>query len=521
PQYGTPSTGWGAQYGGISSRSQCDAFPEKLKAGCYWRFDWFQNADNPSVSFQSVACPLAITNKSGCVRADDKPTGDGSVPTVSGGAPPATSTGPGTTTPSSGTGNGGTVAKYAQCGGNGWTGGTGIPRGSGRSLKTPTANNKPCPNIDFSCPTNTSLRESCIAPTTRCTSESFSQISLRFSVEALYINSSIFTTRHTVIDSQIDLPSSWVTVMCRATRFHITISHKDIQSTRFATQYSKMVSSAIDDDGAEAHDELCEWMIDPCLSYFRESTSNVQKEITFGDFYYPETHHLKLLVSGSELSPKATRVSGTMNAFYLMIPSSDLPPSPEIPRLKASHLRIISDPKWDDYMSEIPQKAIIADGSTKFFKPADDKKQILREVNMHMRIRRARLQDLRIAKLHGIVVSDDGEMTIGLLLDLIPIPSTGDSLYSYRNSALAREYHERWKQQITDTVEQLHSHGLVWGDVHPGNIVIDTSFDAWVVDFGGGSIVEFVPRKMAGMKEGDWCGVGKVFNEWILENNDN
>ncbi|ELR03609.1 hypothetical protein GMDG_06259 [Pseudogymnoascus destructans 20631-21] len=49
PQYSTPSTSWGAQYGGISSRSQCDAFPAALKAGCYWRFDWFQNADNPSV----------------------------------------------------------------------------------------------------------------------------------------------------------------------------------------------------------------------------------------------------------------------------------------------------------------------------------------------------------------------------------------------------------------------------------------------------------------------------------------
>ncbi|OBT54179.1 hypothetical protein VE04_05859 [Pseudogymnoascus sp. 24MN13] len=83
PQYGTPSTGRVAQDAGISSRSQCDAFPAALKAGCYWRFDWFQNADNPSVSFKSVACPLAITNKSGCVRSDDTPTGDGTVPTAS------------------------------------------------------------------------------------------------------------------------------------------------------------------------------------------------------------------------------------------------------------------------------------------------------------------------------------------------------------------------------------------------------------------------------------------------------
>lgn len=67
-EFGAPSQGWGAQYGGISSRSQCDSFPAKLKAGCYWRFDWFKNADNPSVSFKEVTCPSALTDKTGCKR---------------------------------------------------------------------------------------------------------------------------------------------------------------------------------------------------------------------------------------------------------------------------------------------------------------------------------------------------------------------------------------------------------------------------------------------------------------------
>lgn len=73
-QYGAPPNGWGAQYGGISSRSACDSFPEKLKAGCYWRFDWFKNADNPDVSFKEVTCPSALTNKSRCVRNGQTPT---------------------------------------------------------------------------------------------------------------------------------------------------------------------------------------------------------------------------------------------------------------------------------------------------------------------------------------------------------------------------------------------------------------------------------------------------------------
>jgi hypothetical protein len=45
-QYGRDDV-WGADYGGVSHRDDCDALPAPLQAGCYWRFDWFRNADNP------------------------------------------------------------------------------------------------------------------------------------------------------------------------------------------------------------------------------------------------------------------------------------------------------------------------------------------------------------------------------------------------------------------------------------------------------------------------------------------
>lgn len=41
-EWGAPSSGWGAQYGGISAASSCAGFPAALQAGCQWRFDWFQ-----------------------------------------------------------------------------------------------------------------------------------------------------------------------------------------------------------------------------------------------------------------------------------------------------------------------------------------------------------------------------------------------------------------------------------------------------------------------------------------------
>jgi hypothetical protein len=147
-EWGTPATGWGAQYGGISTRSQCDDFPAALQPGCYWRFDWFEDADNPTVTFEQVECPAALTAKSGCVRAndsiDESPTGPAVEATYTSGAAASSSTripgktttvgGSGGTTTTSTSGSGststGTVAKYGQCGGIGHTGPTTCAAGS-------------------------------------------------------------------------------------------------------------------------------------------------------------------------------------------------------------------------------------------------------------------------------------------------------------------------------------------------------------------------------------------------------
>lgn len=65
-QWGAPSDGWGQRYGGVSSRDQCNQLPSQLRQGCYWRFDWFKNAQNPNVNFKLVSCPSQLTSISGC-----------------------------------------------------------------------------------------------------------------------------------------------------------------------------------------------------------------------------------------------------------------------------------------------------------------------------------------------------------------------------------------------------------------------------------------------------------------------
>jgi hypothetical protein len=76
------STQWGssdlgAQYGGFLAgcngstscvQQKCQSvFAGKpdLQAGCDWFLNWFNAADNPNLVFKQIACPAAITQKSG------------------------------------------------------------------------------------------------------------------------------------------------------------------------------------------------------------------------------------------------------------------------------------------------------------------------------------------------------------------------------------------------------------------------------------------------------------------------
>jgi hypothetical protein len=161
--------------------------------------------------------------------------------------------------------------------------------------------------------------------------------------------------------------------MCRASRFQITVSRKDLRGSCFELEYSQLVAK-VDDMNSGADDDyevLCNWMVEPCFSYFRECTTDIPKNITFEEFYYPPTYHLKLIVSKSSLYAKATRDRHSINTFALMIPSPDLSQYPLVFRSNASDIRIVPEvTEIFDYMSELPRKASLRDGTIKFFKPA-------------------------------------------------------------------------------------------------------------------------------------------------------
>ncbi len=67
-QWGATTDGWGQRYGGVSNINDCNKLPGQLQNGCRFRFQWFQGADNPTINFEKVTCPVELTNISGCKR---------------------------------------------------------------------------------------------------------------------------------------------------------------------------------------------------------------------------------------------------------------------------------------------------------------------------------------------------------------------------------------------------------------------------------------------------------------------
>ncbi|RDB19480.1 putative endoglucanase type K [Hypsizygus marmoreus] len=69
-QYGAPAGGWGRQYGGVTSDSQCSELPSNLQAGCHWRWQWAGGDVNTwQITYRQVNCPSQLTSISGCTPA--------------------------------------------------------------------------------------------------------------------------------------------------------------------------------------------------------------------------------------------------------------------------------------------------------------------------------------------------------------------------------------------------------------------------------------------------------------------
>lgn len=107
----------------------------------------------------------------------------------------------------------------------------------------------------------------------------------------------------------------------------------------------------------------------------------------------------------------------------------------------------------------------------------------------------------------------DGRI-IGFLENYIP-SQDGTQLFNLGDiettSSIAEARRNKWALQVQKTVHLLHQIGLTWGSGKAGNVLIDNTDDAWIIDFGGGWTDGWVEQELSGTKAGDKLVVRKIF----------
>lgn len=272
---------------------------------------------------------------------------------------------------------------------------------------------------------------------------------------------------------------------------------------------------------SRANDNL---LVDPiyqhCLPLIEKlAPQTLLQDLSLEGFIHSPTYNLELIHEGVDGD---VRIEGEDECLYTPafftspMRTTDLPQlCKEVPSFQASDIWIAPIVEEGKSLDSIQGRVVTAEGVPLYFKPRAEMREpeFERELCTLWRIYKAGLTTrLRVPRLHGIVVS--GETTIGLLMTLVTSSEIGTHL---RSPGLQdrHELHKRWEEQLTAIVRELHAHDIVWGDVHPMNVVIDEAMNAWAIDFGGMNNVEFVDDDNRETMEGDWQGITRMFHEWL------
>lgn len=284
-----------------------------------------------------------------------------------------------------------------------------------------------------------------------------------------------------------------LTIMSRGKRFHISIATEDLRGTHGDELVQKFLDYKKNmNDVPHIMEEFMDWMVKPCISYmdrFKPPTPR-EEPPSLAEYFAPETVVLKLANKQGRL--KATLCPEETSDTYSATPKIALSDplvqeatSQGIPLIPAAQLKAVLGPEAHEADYDlIPTTVQMIGEETSFhFKGTFIEQCFHRELDMLLRLRSDIFpDDMRVSRLGGLVLSSDGGSVLGLLVEYICDSKTLDEAVEGSEA----EERGEWMRQLRDTVEQLHAGGIVWDDVKPHNILVDSNSDVWVIDFGGG-----------------------------------
>lgn len=279
----------------------------------------------------------------------------------------------------------------------------------------------------------------------------------------------------------------------------------------------------IDDvDGTEVYDtDVYDWVMSPfsqlLIDLAPPPEGNPEEiRVTLQESQFPEILHFQLHVEDEQLRPR--RILGERRPIY-----------PSFCRLDNSVLddlekwTVIFDPrnillrfdKPEDALFKPPRKVVIENETIEcFYKPCHSGNDAIRELQTYRAIAEAGLYNrgLNLCHVHGIAMDEDG-FILGILLshiDCLPGLALGFMVHAADPDDPPQGLRRVWMRQIDDAVAALHAAGIVWGDVKPHNVLVDTENNAWVTDFGCGYTEGWVDKELAETVEGDRMGLAKI-----------
>lgn len=254
-----------------------------------------------------------------------------------------------------------------------------------------------------------------------------------------------------------------------------------------------------------------EWAISPFFPVFEKLAPRPSDTptITLQHFFSGESFEASLKAVDDALLPGVIHGMDETDNF---IDKPRILRETTCPVLQTGEVEVLSDDPAYILIDE-PTRVRVRDREL-FFKAFHDPDDSIgaKEVLTLEKISEARFnqEEVRTSRLYGIV-EDPKSQVIGLLLYYIPVD---DTLYGkvIDSGSLDNDVRDKWKRQVTGTVEALHRAGIVWGDAKASNVLVDTAGDAWVTDFGGGHTEGWVDRDKAGTVEGDLQGLRAIID---------
>lgn len=118
---------------------------------------------------------------------------------------------------------------------------------------------------------------------------------------------------------------------------------------------------------------------------------------------------------------------------------------------------------------------------------------------------------IRVPKLKGTVQVAEG--VVGIPIDFIETDQPDLTFNLSDEAQISESLRSKWESQLAETLGQLHAMEVVWGDAKTTNVLVDKNLDLWIVDFGGGQTMGWVPNELVDTKEGDLHALEKILKD--------